>query len=213
MSTAFSSQNRDGICIERRERRDLEAISMDAANELIDAVEEAARRQKSLGCGDPSFSIDRTKKRMEGHILNCQANELASIFTPIEPPDSKRLPRTERFEDIVPVLPETVICRLKPGTTHARCTVGRGIPNLTSRRYEAPIPVVPSPILELATRAKMICPELEFHLVFKPSWTDVPQLDPILLGKVPGLNEYFEIGSWDGDSVFLDGVLQTRSVI
>jgi hypothetical protein len=209
MSTTIPLGQNRGFPIKRRNREPVKALSGSAAVQVLAAMDGAALQQKELGLGDPSVAVDRTKKRMRTHILRSQANELAELFTPIASPDPQVLPRAEKFDDFLPTLPDAVICRLKPGTTHTRCTVGRGIPNLMSKRYEAPIPVVPSTVLELASRAKEICPDLEFHVVLKPSWTEVPQSDPILLGKVPELDEYFEIGAWDGDSAFLSDMLQS----
>jgi hypothetical protein len=209
-----------GISIEKRDRECADKIKVSVSDIIncLSAIENAAEQQKALGLGNPAPALDGIRKRIRTQTLKAQADELAAVFSPVECPDPRLVPRVEKFTDQLPRLPEYVICQIRPGMTHVRCTVplitlfGTSIMGWIAKRYEAPLPVVPSTVLELSSRARMICPDIEFHLVLKPSWTEALQLDPILLGKVPEVDEYFEIGAWDGDATFMSELVHSREI-
>lgn len=201
--TVRGNQAQQRIQTIKRKREDYDTVSFKDAEIILSGVENTGRRQKYLGLGDPAGSIERTKRALRSTIYMAHANELSKLFQPVEPPDPKYFPRAEKFSDRFPKPPEIVICQLGPGVTHARCSAGHSTSIWGARNYEAPIPVIPNTVIELASRAKKICPDIEFHLLFRPAWEEAPQEDPVLLGRVPEINEYFEIGWWDGDAALI----------
>jgi hypothetical protein len=196
------------IQLEKRTHVTHAVCTIDEAYSLLLSVEANVRKQKNLGLGDPSNSSVSVKSSFREIIARAQANELANIFTPVKSPD-EFFPRAEKFRDYFRNLPEVVVCHLRPGTTHVRCSVGR-FSWWNPKNFEASIPLMPQALLELVSRAKDICPEAEFHIVMKPSWQPAPQLDPVLLLRVPLTNEYFQIGAWDGDSELIQSIMETN---
>lgn len=203
MTTASKDSQR--IRVENRKRDKHDVCTVEEANSLITTVEANARTQRLLGLGDPTLASASVKLSFREIVAKAQANELAEIFTPVKSPDGI-FPRAETYNDRFKSLPEIVVCQLRSGTTHARCSVGR-VAWWSGKNYEAPIPLMPIALLELVSRAKGICPDAEFHIVMRPCWQNVPQLDPVLLVRVPLANEYFEVGCWDGDQELLKSLI------
>lgn len=189
------------------------------AHKIMSKVNEAASLQNALGFGNPKHSVEEKKAEYAQKTRLIQAEKLAERFTPVKEPLKQFFPRFAKeaggswigsmasgtVKSNRP--PELVMVHLTPGIekVYCRCQSLNQVKN-----FEANIPIFPLTALELASRAKQLAPDAEFHLLFMPSWEPAPQRDPVLVAHIPGTDEWFKIAEWDGDKDLINEFLEDR---
>lgn len=176
----------------------------------FDAVKEldaASIKQERLGLGVPRVDLNPKldKVRKETYQYNKSRLLKAGYKMVINPPEEF----FPRFND----KGQTTKTFLKNPPTLAMVHLSKGLQNITCsvngkggrEEFNAPIPRFPAKAVDEVEKVKALAPDSEFHLLYMPSWSAVPQRDPVLLAKTGG--KFFYVYGWLGDKAIIDTIL------
>lgn len=186
-------------------KRDQKRQSMKEIKAVLEGLEEATSRQKLMGLGDPTPYLEYHKSQYASLKFMAQSEALAQKFKQIAEPSVKYFPRFNRLGAMVTKLsgelPRLAMVHLSNGLRRISC-------RHESQNYEANIPIMPLGVTELAARAKECAPDGEFHLLFMPQWELAPMRDPVLVMRIPELDEWFQIADWDSDAAMIQEFME-----
>lgn len=183
------------IKLEKRQREPRKNTSVVDMNVLY-AV---AACQKELGFGYPAEQLNYYKSQEISKELQ-QAAKLAEVgFTPIKQPKFPRPARDGWYAQMYKIIMHPL-----DGITTIKYM------SLSAGTHRSAMPIIPMSVQELARRAKAICPDMIFHMILMPEWRPDPSGDPVIVGMVPKINEWFQIGYWDGDAELINEILGTK---
>ena len=192
--------------------RDHQVQTTPEMQDLIKQMEQAALTQTALGLGRPDLrdSTGYYRKATDQMYSDWLSKEFKAVKVPDKKfftyfdPDGSNWRATVSAE----TLPKFAWLRLTGSVDSIRVNLKRKFQEDES--FYAVVPIIPPSIQQKAKRAAEICPRIQFHLIFAPSWQPVPVGDPVLVGRVAGVEHWYVIGEWDGDAALIKEFMESK---
>jgi len=175
--------------------------------EMLHAMWEAYNSQKNSKLGNSFHACTALREKVEEAEL---LKSLSENFRLIEKPNVATY-ATQGYHNSLCThlsgktpwfsLPKVAMVKLDPEATKIQQEFG-------DKTFSANIPVIPTSVQALAVKARGVCKDMIFWMLFLPAWDKGIQKDPYLLGQVG--DNWVEIGWWGGDKDLLKQYIKEK---
>jgi hypothetical protein len=173
------------------------------AAKMIELIKEAAAKQKSLGLGHPTEAVAILLEQYS-------VTALCEHFKEVKKPSEMHFPKfmsSYYYNDYAECKDLEAFPKMAQIELIASSQVAKLSLTVDGTHKDAAIPLIPTSVQEIVTRAKSLVGSMKIHLLFMPQWNRSPNPDPVIVGEAAG--RFFEIASWDGDQFLIKEFLES----
>ncbi len=177
--------------------------NIEEAAKMIELIKQAAAKQKTLGLGNPTEAVAILLEQYS-------VTTLCEHFKEIKKPSEIHFPKfmaSYYYNDYAECRDLESFPKMAQIELITSSQVSKLSLTVEGVHKDAAIPLIPTSIQEIVTRAKSLVGSMKIHLLFMPQWNRSPNPDPVIIGEAA--NRFFEIAAWDGDQFLIKEFLES----